>query len=59
MLSAGRFYSRFRRFRVGFASKIQSILQRGVTELCSNDGGCSLFILSLMAPAQCGVNRVT
>lgn len=37
-----------------FKSKIQYILQRGVADLCSNDGGCSLFIVSLMAPAHCG-----
>lgn len=33
-------------------SKTESILQRGVAELCFHDGGCSLFILSLMAATQ-------
>lgn len=35
-----------------FESTTQSILQRGVAELSSNDGGCSLFVLSLMAPSS-------
>lgn len=33
-------------------SKTESILQRGVAELRFHDGGCSLFILSLMAATQ-------
>ncbi len=35
------------------------ILQRGVAELCSNDGGCSLFTLSLVAQTHCGVHSVS
>lgn len=46
------------RFFCSNLSTKQCILQRGVAELCSNDGGCSLFDLSLITTTHYGVHGV-
>lgn len=42
-----------------FMNKTLCVLHRGVAELCSNDGGCLLFVVSLIAPAHHGVSRMS